>query len=106
MKLHMADMSWPEVQKLLKHPHAVLVPVGSTEQHGLHLPLSVDSACATYLAERAAEKVNVGRKIYVVVAPTVHYTVVNAFGEFPGSVGISMDTEISLLAEIAGSFVR
>ena len=57
MKLKLSDMSWPEVQELLNQPNAVLVPAGSTEQHGfVHLPLNVDSACATYLSEKSAEK--------------------------------------------------
>jgi creatinine amidohydrolase len=106
MKLRLSDMRWPEVQELLKGPHAVLIPVGSTEQHGPHLPLSVDSACSTYVAEQAAAKVNAGKQVNVAVAPTIHYVDVSTFESFPGCIGISPDTEIRLIADIARSFVK
>jgi creatinine amidohydrolase len=105
MKLHMSDMSWPEVQELLKTPHVAVVPVGSTEQHGLHLPLNVDATIATYLAEKAAEKVNAEGKFNVVVAPTVQFGM-TGFVEFPGTITISFDTEVGLLFDIANSFLR
>ena len=106
MKLKLAEMSWPEVQELMDKPNAVLLPVGSTEQHGLHLPLNVDSSCATYLSEKAAQKVNAGNQIHVIVAPTIHYTDVYTFSKFPGNIGISTDTETRLIADITRSFVR
>lgn len=106
MKYMLSEMKWPEVEELLKQPHVVLIPVGSTEQHGLHLPLNVDSACATYFAEKAAQKVNEGNKIYVVVAPTIHYTDVSGFSSFPGTIGITLDTESRLIADITRSFLK
>jgi creatinine amidohydrolase len=106
MKARLSDMRWPEVQELLSKPHAVLIPVGSTEQHGPHLPLSVDSACSTYVAEKAAGKINNGKTINVVVAPTIHYVDVSTFESFPGCIGISPDTEIRLIADITRSFVK
>ena len=106
MKTHLSDLSWPEVRELLTKPHAILIPVGSTEQHGLHLPLSVDSACAAYLSEQAAQKVGSENDITVVVAPTLHYGRVVAFAGFPGSIGISLDTATQLIADIASSLVK
>jgi creatinine amidohydrolase len=106
MKTRLADFRWPEVQELLAKPHAVLIPVGSTEQHGRHLPLSVDSACSTYVAEQAAQKVNAGKKVNVVVAPGLHYVDVSTFDSFPGCIGISPKTEIRLIRDIARSFVK
>lgn len=105
MKLKLSDMSWPEVQEFIKQPNAVLIPVGSTEQHGLHLPLNVDSVCATYFSEKAAEKVNAENNIRVMVAPTIHYTEVNTFSSFPGTIGISLETESRLIADITRSFL-
>ena len=37
------EMSWPEVEEALKNTDIVLIPVGSTEQHGTHLPLGSDT---------------------------------------------------------------
>jgi len=106
MKMRLSDMRWPEVQDLLKTPHAVLVPVGSTEEHGPHLPINVDSACSTYVAEQTAQKINAANKINIVVAPAIHYVDVSTFDSFPGCIGISPDTEIRLIADIARSLVK
>ena len=37
------EMTRPEIEELLKHTETVVIPVGSTEQHGTHLPMGSDS---------------------------------------------------------------
>jgi creatinine amidohydrolase len=63
----MAELSWPEFAAKLKAGVIVLLPLGATEQHGPHLPLSVDVVLPTAIAERVAR--NVGG----LVAPTIPY---------------------------------
>jgi creatinine amidohydrolase len=103
--IFLADLSWPQIAEIQKKPHLIILPVGSTEQHGHHLPIDVDSCLATYLAEQAAQKVNAGKKIWVLVAPTIHYTEVETFKEFPGTIGISLDTEVRLLQDVVRSVI-
>jgi len=106
MKVNLHDMSWPEVEEALKKPNAVLIPTGSVEQHGPHLPLSVDSRCATYIAEQAALKVTVEHQIAVLVAPALHYTDVVTFKSFPGTIGVSIDTETRVIGDISRSLIE
>lgn len=106
MKIKLDDMTWPEVDEVLSKPNAVLIPVGSVEQHGPHLPLSVDSRCAAYIAEQAAEKVAEDQQIRMIVAPAIQYTEVTTFQSFPGTIGISADTEIRVIGDIARSFIK
>ena len=86
VKIRLDEMSWPEVAEVLKKPNVVLLPIGSMEQHGPHLPLNVDSCCSTHIAEQAARKVTDEGSIQVMVAPTIEYTWVTMerFAEFPG----------------------
>jgi len=57
MKYWMQEMRWREVEEAIqKNGGVVLVPVGSTEQHGYHLPLGTDSYCAIGLAEDVAKQ--------------------------------------------------
>src|SRR5207247_1868778 len=49
----------------------LLLPIGSTEQHGPHLPTSTDAALVTAVAERAAEAAEAPETI--VLAPTLAY---------------------------------
>jgi len=58
----------PEFRKLIKSKkHTVIIPVGSLEQHGAHLPVSTDSDIVTEIASRLAEKCG------FIVFPTVSY---------------------------------
>ncbi len=100
-------MTWPEVTGVLEKLNAVIVPVGSTEQHGLHLPLNVDACCATYMAEQAARKVNEGHQIRVMVAPTINYSDTSAFSiaGFTGTIGVSAATMTRVIEDIAGDFI-
>ena len=58
----------PEFRKLIesKNP-TIIIPVGSLEQHGAHLPITTDSDIVTEIASRLAKKCN------FVVLPTVSY---------------------------------
>jgi len=50
-------MTWPEVEAAIAGGvDAVLVPIGSTEQHGHHMPLDTDCFIARSLCARAAER--------------------------------------------------
>ena len=105
MKVKLQEMTWPEVEEALKKPHAVILVVGSTEQHGPHLPLNVDDASPTYVALEAAKRVTEEHGIHVLVAPNIHYGEVTHFRKFPGTIGLSPDTLIRVVSEIVRSFV-
>ncbi len=106
MTVRLAEMTWPEVKEVVRKPNVVILPFGSTEQHGPHLPLNVDSASATYITEHAAQKVMEEHKIRVLVAPTVHYTEVSFHKMFPGTIGVKMDTLIRMIVDIVNSFLE
>ena len=74
----LADLSWPEARHAAVAGALLAIPVGATEQHGPHLPLSTDTAIAAKLAELLA-----GRLEEVVVAPALAY---GSSGEHDGFV--------------------
>ena len=61
----LGEMTSPEVEAFLRDHRTVIVPTGSTEQHGPHGPLLTDALIPTEIARRAAPRVN------AVVAPTI-----------------------------------
>ena len=78
----LAALAWPEAASVAGG--AILaVPVGSTEQHGPHLPLGTDSAVATALAERLA-----AARGDVLVAPLLPYGSAGEHAAFPGTLSI------------------
>jgi creatinine amidohydrolase len=52
------DLSWPELRDLAAADPVVVLPVGTTEQHGPHLPLSTDYLTAGSIARAAVEQVS------------------------------------------------
>ena len=55
----MEQMSYPDVQAILKTTDVVLIPIGSQEKHGPHVPLATDSWATIETTKRAAEKAKV-----------------------------------------------
>ncbi len=54
--MELARLPWPEAREALKGAGVGLLPVGSTEQHGPHLPLGTDFLTAEWIAREAAER--------------------------------------------------
>lgn len=88
------DMPWPAVPGGL----TVLVPVGSTEQHGPHLPFDVDTVIARAVSAQAAR----GRDD-VRLAPAVAYGASGEHQDFPGTVSIGTEALTATLIELGRS---
>jgi creatinine amidohydrolase len=87
------DLTWPSV------PGDVLaVPLGSTEQHGPHLPLSTDTDIAVALANGLA-----ARRTDVVVAPAVPYGASGEHAGFAGTLSIGHEALEHLVLELVRS---
>ncbi|MQY40762.1 putative mycofactocin system creatinine amidohydrolase family protein MftE [Streptomyces sp. RB17] len=78
----------------------VLVPVGSVEQHGPHLPLDTDTVIADAVARRAAELAD---RAEVVVAPPISYGASGEHQTFTGTSSIGTDALRTVLVELTRS---
>jgi len=81
-----------------------LLPLGATEPHGPHAPLSTDTLISIGVCERAAARLR--GEIDVLVLPPLPYGVTRYGSDFPGAVGISEQTLRSLVSEIAAAAGR
>lgn len=93
-------MKWPEVRGELERGRVVIVPVGSTEQHGYHLPIDTDVAITYYIACQAAEKER------AIVAPPVNYGYNEKELAFAGTVSVKAETLIQFLFDVCHSLSR
>jgi creatinine amidohydrolase len=97
--MKLAEMTWVEaVKKVAGKP--VLVPHGSLEEHGHHLPLKTDQATAEAVCSRF-DKSN-----GVVVAPTMNYTAIVSTRVFPGSVGANPPEYKEWLKSVVECFLK
>jgi creatinine amidohydrolase len=96
----MSDMSWTEVEQALKERPIALLPVGNTEAHGPHLPLSTDTVIAVEMARRTAAKLR-QRGLHALIAPPVTFSVSQLASEMPGTVGLPPETAVALVRDVS-----
>ena len=90
----------PEVEEYLKENDTVLVPIGSTEQHGKHMAVDTDAYTAQEISLRVAEKAG------VLVAPVISYGYSPHHMNFAGSVTLTFQTLVNVLKEVCGSLIH
>jgi creatinine amidohydrolase len=90
----LADLSWPEVDS----SRLLVIPLGSTEQHGPHLPLSTDTDIAVALAGAFA-----ATRSDVVVAPALPYGASGEHAGFPGTLSLGSEVLEQVLVELVRS---
>jgi creatinine amidohydrolase len=104
--LRLADMTWPEFERRVREDDPVfLVPVGSTEQHGPHLPLSTDVVIPEAVA------LGVAAEIGGIVLPPVSYGYksqpkTGGGNHFPGTISLDASTLVGILRDIVNELAR
>ena len=86
--------TWPEVPRNA----CVVIPVGSFEQHGPHLPLDTDTQIAAHLCTTAAHGIN-----SVVIAPPLSITASGEHAGFPGTMSIGTEALTTVIVELVRS---
>ena len=86
IKNYLPHMTWPDVRDLLTRTDMVIVPVGSMEQHGLHLPMGTDTINGLERAKLIAQRTD------VLVAPILYPGNSPYHMEFPGTITLSAET--------------
>jgi creatinine amidohydrolase len=99
-------LTWPEVEAARElGVAAVLIPIGSTEQHGRHMPLDTDCLIARELCRRAAE-LGEQEGVRLLVAPTLNVTLSWYHMQFPGSMRLSTTTFLQVFREVCDSLAH
>lgn len=105
MSIHLAELSWPRVKEAVDAGAVVIVPLGSLEQHGPHLPLETDFRLATQIAERACTRA-ADDGIPVLMTPPLWTGYSPHHMEFPGTVTLDATTFLRLVEGVATSLWR
>ncbi len=97
----LADISWPDAERLLTPDAVVVIPLGAgSKEHGPHLKLGNDLKLAEYLTSRLVDTSP------VIVAPAVPYHYYPGFLDYPGSTSLTLDTAREHTVEVARSLAR
>jgi creatinine amidohydrolase/Fe(II)-dependent formamide hydrolase-like protein len=98
MQLHLC--SWPEVETYLARSKTILIPIGSTEQHGPNGLIGTDALCADMIGRRAGEEAG------IMVAPVFNVGQAQHHIAFPGSMTLRPSTMIAAMVDWATSLIH
>jgi creatinine amidohydrolase len=96
--MKLAELHWPEVKKLDREKIVAVVPIGSMEQHGPHLPFQVDVLVSSRLAEDLEKKLP-----EILLVPSIWTGVSAHHMDFPGSITLRAKVFIDVLYDICSS---
>jgi creatinine amidohydrolase len=98
MQLHLS--SWPEIESYLARSRAILIPIGSTEQHGPNGVLGTDALCAELIGKQAGDEAG------FLVAPTFNVGQAQHHMAFPGTMTLRPTTMIAAMSDWAQSLAH
>ncbi len=94
--MRLEQSTWLEIEAYLARSTGIIIPTGSTEQHGPMGIIGTDALCANHIADSAADLTN------ALVAPVLAYSPAPFNMAFPGTISISESVFEALVAEIIG----
>lgn len=95
MQLHLS--TWTEVENYLQSYQGIIIPIGSTEQHGPTGLIGTDAICAEAIAK------GVGETTGAMVGPTINVGMALHHLAFPGSMSLQPSTLIQVIVDYVSS---
>jgi creatinine amidohydrolase len=96
------ELTWLEMREAIARQPAILLPFGTVEDHGPHLPLNTDNVIVEAICLEAARRA-LGEML---VMPLLAYGLDEHHMDFPGTVSVDMQTLLAYVADVAISAAR
>jgi len=94
------ELTMPEAEEAARKGKVIILPIGSVEEHGRHLPLCTDSLQPENIA------VEVARKAGCLVAPAIRYGLCTTTRGFPGTISVSFNSLYNMVCDVLDELVR
>ena len=94
--MRIRDCNWMQIEEYLQHDDRVVLPIGSTEQHG-YLSLETDNILAERVSAEGAEPLG------VLVLPVLPYGLTPSFAAYPGSPTLRLETFLGVVRDLLDS---
>ncbi|MDX8391367.1 MAG: creatininase family protein [Mariprofundaceae bacterium] len=95
--MQLALSTWQEVERYLKHSSGIIIPIGSTEQHGPNGLIGTDAICPMRIAAEIEKNTD------VLIAPAINYGMSQHHMAFTGTVTLRPSTLMQVIADVVTS---
>ena len=99
--MRLADLTWPQAERVLAQNPVVIFPIGTAEQHGRHLPLGTDMIAPEYIADRIE-----AMDPSVLILPSWSYGQCDSQTEFPGTISLGPQLLYEVILKVLSSLTR
>lgn len=98
-KIRYDELSWPEIREAIERQPVIMVPFGTVEDHGPHLPINTDNLILEAICLLAAERAG-GQAL---VLPTISFGLDEHHMDFPGTISVDSHVLLDLVVDVAAS---
>lgn len=98
--MYYQNLTPADLQKYLKKRRDLIVPFGSVERHGPHLPYFTDTFALDGILNEFSKKNS------VLIAPTVPYVITRSIENMPGTLTLDFETANNYFKDIFNSFIK
>ena len=99
--MRLANLTWPQAEKVLAQDPVVIFPIGTAEQHGRHLPLGTDMIAPEYIADRIE-----AMEPDVLILPSWSYGQCDSQTEFPGTISLGPQLLYEVILKVLSSLMQ
>jgi len=101
--MNFANLTSHEVEEIVKKNPIAILPVGSVEEHGMHLPLSTDMVQPSHVAYEASKRI---KDCTLLLLPPLPYGNCVSTRNFPGTISVSFDSLRAFVLDILTELSR
>lgn len=105
MSFYYGDQSWPQLEEAIKKDTMIIIPVGTTEEHGRHLPIETDALIAEMYGDGFGKALD-GIIPVLVTRPIYFGYSMNIVEKWPGTLKIRTRVFMDYMFDIINSFMK